>query len=186
VDRRGAGAARLQGLREKAFWLLHERNQFSGIAFPSRPGCGVPRGDVHQPLTAGTLVRGPEFEKLSVYFNVDHGTGKIRGLYMERNEAVRPLFRKWLAPFADLGAETLSLATTGGTDHTSFDAIGLPAFQFIQDPIDYWTRTHHSNADVYERIQPDDMKQMSTILAAFVYNAAMADQKLARRSAEGN
>jgi hypothetical protein len=142
---------------------------------------GAPRVRGSRSSERGTLVRGPEFEKFCAYFNVDHGTGKIRGLYMENNEAVRPIFRKWLAPFADLGAETLSFAATGGTDHVSFDGIGLPAFQFIQDPIDYWTRTHHSNADVFDRIQAEDMKQTSVILAAFVYNAAMADQKMPRK-----
>ena len=100
---------------------------------------------------------------------------------MESNEAVHPIFRKWLAPFADLGAQTLSASTTGGTDHVSFDAVGLPAFQFIQDPIEYWSRTHHSNADVYDRLQADDLKQASVILATFVYNAAMADEKLPRK-----
>ena len=101
---------------------------------------------------------------------------------MQSNEGVRPLFRRWLEPFSDLGAETLTLSNTGGTDHTSFDAINLPGFQFIQDPIDYWTRTHHSNEDVFDRVPPDDLKQAATILAAFVYNAAMADQKLPRKA----
>jgi carboxypeptidase Q len=127
------------------------------------------------------LVKASEYEKLSAYFNLDHGTGKIRGVYMQGNEKVRPLFRKWLAPFADLGAETLTVADTYGTDHTSFADVGLPGFQFIQDPIEYWSRTHHSNADVFDRIQADDMKQSSVIMAAFVYNAAMADEKVPRK-----
>jgi Zn-dependent M28 family amino/carboxypeptidase len=128
------------------------------------------------------LIRGPEYDRLSAYFNLDNGAGKIRGVYMQSNEGVRPLFRRWLEPFSDLGAETLTLSNTGGTDHTSFDAINLPGFQFIQDPIDYWTRTHHSNEDVFDRVPPDDLKQAATILAAFVYNAAMADQKLPRKA----
>src|SRR5205823_2179471 len=128
------------------------------------------------------LVRQREYEKLSAYFNLDNGTGKIRGVYMQGNEAVRPLFRRWLEPFSDLGAETLSLSDTGGTDHQSFDAIGLPGFQFIQDPIDYFTRTHHSNEDVFDRIQADDLKQAATIIAAFVYNAASMDEKLPRKA----
>src|SRR3989442_1076354 len=98
------------------------------------------------------LVRQREYEKLSAYFNLDNGAGKIRGVYMQGNEAVRPIFRRWLDPFSDLGAETLTLANTGGTDHTSFDAIGLPGFQFIQDPMDYRSRTHHSNEDVFDRV----------------------------------
>ncbi len=127
------------------------------------------------------LVRKPEYEKLSVYFNLDNGSGRIRGVHMQSNELVRPLFRKWLEPFRDLGAETLTASNTGGTDHLPFDAIGLPGFQFIQDPLEYWTRTHHANADVFDRIQFDDLKQASVIMAAFVYNAAMDDEKIPRK-----
>jgi Zn-dependent M28 family amino/carboxypeptidase len=127
------------------------------------------------------LVIKPEYERLSAYFNLDNGTGKIRGVYMEGNEAVRPIFRRWLQPFRDLGASTLSISPTGGTDHMSFDAIGLPGFQFIQDPIEYEPRTHHSNQDVYDRLQADDMKQASVIMAAFVYNAAIIDELLPRK-----
>jgi hypothetical protein len=132
--------------------------------------------------TTGGVVTKPEYEKLSGYFNLDNGTGKIRGVYLQGNDAVAPLFRKWLAPFRDMGASTLTLANTGGTDHLSYDAIGLPGFQFIQDNIEYETRTHHSNQDVYDRIQADDMKQAATIMAAFIYNTAMLDQKLPRKS----
>jgi len=127
-------------------------------------------------------VRGTEYEQLSVYFNLDNGTGKIRGVYLQGNEAVRPMFRRWLQPFADLEAETLSLSNTGGTDPQSFDAIGLPGFQFIQDSIEYNSRTHHSNEDVFDRIQGDDLKQAATILAAFIYSAAMLDEKLPRKA----
>jgi hypothetical protein len=123
------------------------------------------------------------FDKFSAYFNLDNGTGKIRGVYMQGNEAVRPIFRKWLQPFREMGASTLTISNTGGTDHQSFDGIGLPGFQFIQDEIEYDTRTHHSNQDVFDRIQGEDMKQASVIMAAFVYNAAMADQKLPRKPA---
>jgi hypothetical protein len=123
----------------------------------------------------------PEFNKFSAYFNLDNGTGKIRGVYMQGNEAVRPIFRKWLQPFREMGASTLSLSNTGGTDHQSFDGIGLPGFQFIQDEIHYETRTHHSNQDVYDQIQADDMKQAAVILASFVYNTATRDEKLPRK-----
>jgi hypothetical protein len=129
----------------------------------------------------GPLVLKPEHEKFSVYFNLDNGTGKIRGVYLQGNEAVRPIFRAWLQPFGDLGASTLTISNTGGTDHLSFDGVGLPGFQFIQDPVEYDTRTHHSNMDVYERLQADDMKQASVIMAAFLYNAAMRDEKLPRK-----
>jgi carboxypeptidase Q len=127
------------------------------------------------------LITTPEYNNLDAYFNLDNGTGKIRGVYLQNNETVRPLFRQWLVPFRDLGAGTLSITNTGGTDHLSFDAIGLPAFQFIQDEIEYDTRTHHSNQDVFDRVQGDDMKQAATIMAAFIYNAAMRDEKLPRK-----
>jgi hypothetical protein len=127
------------------------------------------------------LVRKGEYEKFSVYFNLDEGSGKIRGIFLQGNEAARPIFRRWLEPFTDLGAETLTLENAGGTDHLSFNSIGLPGFHFIQDPIEYWSRTHHSNADVYDRVQADDMKQAATIMAAFAYNAAMMDEKIPRK-----
>jgi carboxypeptidase Q len=133
-----------------------------------------------------TLVKKAEYENLSGYFNLDNGTGKIRGVYLQGNESIRSLFRQWLAPFKDMGANTLSISNTGGTDHLSFDAIGLPGFQFIQDEIEYDTRTHHSNQDVFDRIQADDMKQAATIMAAFVYQTAMRDQKLPRKPAPGS
>ncbi|MBO0799596.1 MAG: M28 family peptidase, partial [Blastocatellia bacterium] len=123
----------------------------------------------------------PDYDKLSVYFNLDNGTGKIRGVYLQGNEAVRPIFREWLLPFKEMGAATLSISNTGGTDHLSFDAIGLPGFQFIQDDIEYSTRSHHSNMDVFDRIQAEDLKQASTIMAAFLYNAAMLEEKLPRK-----
>jgi hypothetical protein len=134
---------------------------------------------------APKLITMPEYEKFSSYFNLDNGTGKIRGVYLQGNESARALFRQWLAPFRDMGAATLSISNTGGTDHLSFDAIGLPGFQFIQDEIEYDTRTHHSNQDVFDRIQGDDMKQASTIMAAFVYNAATRDEKLPRKAVAG-
>ena len=129
----------------------------------------------------GELKLKPEHEKLSVYFNHDNGSGKFRGIYLQGNEAARAIFRVWLAPFASMGASTVSLQNTGGTDHQSFDGVGLPGFQFIQDPLEYDTRTHHSNEDVYERVQADDMKQASVIMAAFAYNAAMRDEMFPRK-----
>jgi carboxypeptidase Q len=132
------------------------------------------------------LVKKPEYENFSAYFNLDNGTGKIRGVYLQGNEGVRPLFRQWLAPFRDMGATTLSISNTGGTDHLAFDGVGLPGFQFIQDEIEYDTRTHHSNQDVFDRIQADDMKQAATIMAAFVYNTAMRNEKLPRKPAPGS
>jgi len=133
---------------------------------------------------AGPVTVKPEQAKVSAYFNVDNGTGKIRGIYLQENEAVAPIFDAWIKPFKDLGMTTISMRNTGGTDHLSFDAVGIPGFQFIQDPIEYETRTHHSNMDVYDRLQPDDLKQISVIVASFVYDAAMRDQMLPRKPIE--
>ncbi len=146
-------------------------------------------GDGTQAASLAALTEGrtlpvvpkPAYEKFQAYFNLDNGTGKIRGVYLQGNEAVRPIFRRWLAPFREMGASTLTIANTGGTDHQAFDAIGLPGFQFIQDEIEYDTRTHHSNQDVYDRIQAEDMMQAATIMAAFIYNAAMMNERLPRK-----
>ncbi len=134
---------------------------------------------------AGPVTVKPEQAKVSAYFNVDNGTGKIRGIYLQENAAVEPIFEAWMKPFKDLGMTTITMRNTGGTDHLSFDAVGIPGFQFIQDPIEYETRTHHSNMDVYDRLQPDDLKQISVIVASFVYDAAQRDQMLPRKPIEG-
>jgi carboxypeptidase Q len=133
---------------------------------------------------AGEVTVKPEQAKVSGYFNVDNGTGKIRGIYTQENVAVAPIFEAWMKPFKDLGMNTITMRNTGGTDHQSFDAVGIPGFQFIQDPIEYDSRTHHSNMDVYDRLQPDDLKQISVIVAGFVYDAAMRDQMLPRKPIE--
>ena len=156
------------------------------VLFGGGGGGGGQNAQQQQPLT-----KLAEYDRFQAYFNIDNGTGKIRGVHMQGNDGVRPIFRKWLEPFKDpkwfsadkdMSAYTLSLSNTGGTDHLSFDAIGLPGFQFIQDPIEYDTRTHHSNMDVFDRIQADDMKQISIIVAAFVYQAAMMDEKMPRKA----
>ena len=123
----------------------------------------------------------PEQAKVSAYFNVDNGTGKLRGIYTQENSAVVPIFAAWGEPFHDLGFTTITNRTTGGTDHLSFDAVGIPGVQFIQDSVEYETLTHHSNMDVYERIQKDDMMQAAIIEASFLYNAAMRDEMLPRK-----
>jgi len=133
---------------------------------------------------AGPVTVKPEQAKVSAYFNVDNGTGKIRGVYLQENAAVSPVFEVWMRPFKDLGMTALTMRNTGGTDHLSFDAVGIPGFQFIQDPIEYETRTHHSNMDVYDRLQPDDLKQAAVIVASFVYDAAMRDKMLPRKPIE--
>jgi hypothetical protein len=123
----------------------------------------------------------PDHAKISGYFNVDNGSGKIRGVYLQGNDAMRPVFEAWLKPFQDLGAGTISIRGTGGTDHLSFDAVGVPGFQFIQDPLEYDSRTHHSNMDVYDRVQQADMMQMAAIVASFVYNASNREELLPRK-----
>ena len=128
-----------------------------------------------------TMLLKPEHAKLSAYFNLDNGTGRIRGVYLQGNDMARPIFEAWLAPFRDLGATAVSIRDTGGTDHLSFDAVGLPGFQFIQDPLDYETRTHHSNLDVYDHLQASDLMQASAVLASFVYNAATRPAMLPRK-----
>ena len=129
----------------------------------------------------GPLEVKPEQKFISAYFNVDNGTGKIRGIYLQGNAAIAPIFAQWMAPLKDLGVTTLTMRNIGGTDHLSFDAVGIPGFQFIQDDLDYETRTHHSNEDVVERLQPSDLKQIATVEAIFVYNAAQRDQMLPRK-----
>jgi carboxypeptidase Q len=123
----------------------------------------------------------PEQKLVSAYFNVDNGSGKIRGIYTQGNAAIGPIFAQWIAPLKDLGVTTITNRNTGGTDHLSFDAVGVPGFQFIQDELDYETRTHHSNEDTVERLQPADLKQIATVEAIFLYNAAQRDQMLPRK-----
>jgi carboxypeptidase Q len=123
----------------------------------------------------------PEHARLSGYYNLDNGTGKIRGIYLQDNDQVRPIFEAWLAPFSDLGASALTIRNTGSTDHVSFDGVGLDGFQFIQDPLDYGSRTHHSNMDLYDRLQPSDLEQASAIMAWFAYNTAARPEMLPRK-----
>ncbi|RPJ59947.1 MAG: M20/M25/M40 family metallo-hydrolase [Acidobacteria bacterium] len=129
----------------------------------------------------GELQLKPEYSKFSVYFNLDNGTGKIRGVYLQGNAAVQPIFEAWLKPVADLGATTTTLRNTGGTDHIPFDSVGLPGFQFIQDSVEYMSRTHHTNMDVFDRLQREDLMQASVVMAWFAYNAAMRDELVPRK-----
>jgi hypothetical protein len=130
---------------------------------------------------AGPLVLKPDQQKISGYFNVDNGSGKILGVYLQENVAETPIFAQWIEPLKDLGVTAISVRNTEGTDHESFDAVGVPGFQFIQDKLDYSSRTHHSNMDTYERLQPGDLAQAATVEAIFVYNTAMRDQMLPRK-----
>lgn len=152
--------------------------------FGSRPESTKPE-DLHLPAflrpPAGPLQVKPEQKLISVYFNLDNGAGMIRGIYLQENAAIRPIFAKWMEPFKDLGMTTLTLRNTGSTDHVSFDAVDIPGFEFLQDPLDYGTLTHHSNLDVYEHIRPADLQQAATIMAGFVYDAAMCDEMMPRK-----
>jgi len=123
-----------------------------------------------------------EQNTISAYYNLDNGSGKIRGIYTQNNPAVRDIFRAWLAPFADMGAAGgVTNSNTGSTDHLSFDAVGIPGFQFIQDPLEYETRTHHSNMDTYDHLSIPDLQQAAIIVAAFVYNTAMRNDMMPRK-----
>jgi Iap family predicted aminopeptidase len=128
-----------------------------------------------------TMQLTPEQKNISAYFNLDNGSGKIRGIYLQNNEAAGPIFKSWLQPFADLDATGVTKSNTGSTDHLSFDAVGIPAFQFIQDPLEYETRTHHSNMDVYDHLQIADLKQAAQVVAGFIYNAAMREEMIPRK-----
>lgn len=169
-----------QGLLGSQFYVQQHFGSRPPIDTPEMKGMPTLRRREAGPVTVK-----PEQAKVSVYFNVDNGSGKLRGVYLQENAAVAPIFEAWMQPFKDLGMTTLTMRNTGGTDHLSFDAVGIPGFQFIQDPLDYDTRTHHSNMDVYDRLQADDLKQAAVVVATFVYNAAMRDAMFPRKAIEG-
>lgn len=123
----------------------------------------------------------PGHKTVSAYYNLDNGTGKVRGIYLQNNEGAGSIFAKWLEPFHDLDAKTVTINNTGGTDHLAFDGVGIPGFQFIQDEIEYNTRTHHTNMDTYDHLVPEDLKQAATVIAAFVFNTAQIDEKIPRK-----
>ena len=124
----------------------------------------------------------PDHQKLSAYYNLDNGTGRIRGIWMQSNLGVKNIFEQWIQPIQDLGVDILGPRSVASTDHSSFDAVGLPAFQFIQERLEYNSRTHHSNMDTVDRVQRDDMVQIATVAAMFTYNTAMRDEKLPRKA----
>ena len=130
---------------------------------------------------AGPLTLKPEHKLISAYYNIDNGGGKIRGIYAQENNAIVPIFEQWIAPLKDLDVTTISARLTGSTDHMPFDEVGIPGFQFIQDPLDYETRSAHTNMDVYERLIPADLEQAAVVEAIFVYNTAMRDQMMPRK-----
>jgi hypothetical protein len=154
-----------------ALWSGEEQDYYGSMGYVKKH-FGDPR----------TMQLKPAHAKLAAYFNLDNGTGRIRGVNLQGNEAVRHIFEAWLRPFNYLGAQTLTSLNSGGTDHMSFDSVGLAGFQFIQDPIDYSTRTHHTNVDTYEYVIEDDLKISSVIVASFAYHAAMRDEMLPRKA----
>jgi carboxypeptidase Q len=172
-----------------ALWTGEEQGLFGSRGYATQHFGSAPRSTEPDQLklsefmrrATGPLQLKPEQQKVSGYFNVDNGSGKVRGVYLQGNAAISPIFAQWIAPLKDLGVTTLTMRNTGGTDHLSFDAVGIPGFQFIQDPLDYETRTHHSNMDTYERLQAEDLAQAALVEAIFVYNAAMRDQMLPRK-----
>jgi carboxypeptidase Q len=173
-----------------ALWSGEEQGLLGSRAyvsqhFASRPEPKTPPADADLPsflrTPTGPVTVKPEHAKLSAYFNLDNGTGKVRGVYTQENVAAAPIFERWIEPLRDLGVTTVSNRNTGGTDHLSFDSVGLPGFQFIQDEVEYETRTHHTNVDVYERLQREDLMQASVVMACFVYHAAMRDGMMPRK-----
>ena len=183
TDNAAGSAVMIEAMRIlKTLNLPMDRTVRMGLWGGEEPGLLGSRAYVTQHFADRADMRlKSEHAKLSGYFNVDNGTGRIRGVYLQGNDRMRPIFEEWFTPFADLGAGTITIRNTGGTDHTSFDAVGLPAFQFIQDPIEYDARTHHSNMDVYDRLQAADLRQMAAVVASFAYNAATRPDLLPRK-----
>jgi hypothetical protein len=170
-------------------WTGEEQGEFGSYGYVKQHFGHVPLSTAPDQLAlpdflrkpAGPVEVKPEQQKISGYFNLDNGSGKVRGIYLQQNAAVAPIFQQWIAPLQDLGVSTLTMRDTGGTDHEAFDSVGVPGFQFIQDQLDYTSRTHHSNQDTYERLQADDLAQAAVVEAIFVYNTAMRDQMLPRK-----
>lgn len=155
-------------------WTGEEQGLYGSCAY-TRQHFGYTDADSFHPTA--------EQARLAAYFNLDNGSGKIRGVYAQGNAAVVPIFDAWMGPFKSIGMTTTTLSNTGSTDHIAFDNLGLPGFQFVQDPLDYGSRTHHTNQDVYERLQPDDLMFNSAVLAAFAWQAAQRDERLPRKPA---
>jgi len=183
TDNAAGSAVMLEAMRIlKTLDLKMDRTVRIGLWDGEELGFLGSRGYVKEHFTdRESMALKPEYAKLSGYFNFDNGSGKIRGIYLQGNDMARPIFEAWLAPFNDLGATTVTIRNTGGTDHLSFDEVGLPGFQFIQDPLDYMTRTHHTNMDTYDRLQRSDLTQASAVIASFVYHAATRPEMLPRK-----
>jgi Zn-dependent M28 family amino/carboxypeptidase len=150
--------------------------EFAPPATPDPPGTPSYMSRNHGPLRTTK-----EWEKLDAYYNLDNGAGKIRGIYAQSNFAIGPIFKQWIAPLNDLGVSTVTERDTGSTDHESFDAVGLAGFEFLQDPLDYETRAHHSDMDTYDRLHPLDLEQAAVVEAIFLYNTSERDAMMPRK-----
>ncbi len=177
--RRTIRIALWSGEEEGLFGSLgYVKLHFGAFAPPATPDpAGLPSFMGHH----GAFQPTAEWEKLDAYYNLDNGTGKVRGVYTQGNFAIAPIFAQWIAPLADLGVTTITNRNTGGTDHLSFDAVGLPGFQFIQDPMDYETRTHHSDMDTVDRLHPADLEQAAVVEAIFLWNTSQRDAMMPRK-----
>ena len=171
-----------------ALWSGEEQGLFGSQGYVKQhfgtfgpPAIADPPGTPSFLATKGALTTTREWETLDAYYNLDNGTGKVRGVYTQGNYAIGPIFAQWIAPLKDLGVSTVSYRDTGGTDHLSFDAVGLPGFQYIQDPMDYETRTHHSDMDVYDRLHPSDLEQAAVVEAIFLYNTSEREAMMPRK-----
>ncbi|MFL5581518.1 MAG: M20/M25/M40 family metallo-hydrolase [Gemmatimonadaceae bacterium] len=184
TDNTAGSAVMMEAMRLiKAAGLRPKRTIRIGLWTGEEQGLLGSRAYVEQHYLGEGTRKTPEHARFAGYFNVDNGTGKIRGVYLQGNEAVRPIFDSWMAPFRSMGMTTLTPRNTGGTDHLAFDYVGLPGFQFIQDEVEYGTRTHHSNMDTYERLQAEDMRHNAVVVASFAYLAATRPEKLPRKAA---
>ncbi|MFQ5525132.1 MAG: M20/M25/M40 family metallo-hydrolase [Thermoanaerobaculia bacterium] len=171
-----------------ALWSGEEQGLWGSIEYVREHFASPPKTDDETEKKMSPLLWKKQFpleikpghEKLSAYFNLDNGSGRIRGVYTQENAAASPIFEAWLRPFHDLGADTVTNRNTGGTDHLPFDAVGLPGFQFIQDGLDYRSQTHHTNLDTYDHSRAEDLKQASVVMASFLYHAAQRDERFPR------
>jgi hypothetical protein len=174
-----------------ALWSGEEQGLYGSQAYVSQHLGSRPKpkdpavaemSEFEWPSSVGPFKTKPEYAKLSAYFNMDNGGGKVRGIYGQENAAVIPIFEAWMHPLRDLGATVVTMQPTDATDHIPFDAAGIPAFQFIQDELDYSGRTHHTNMDVVDHLEADDLKQASVVVATFLYQAAMRPERLPRKA----
>jgi Zn-dependent M28 family amino/carboxypeptidase len=160
---------------------IHGSNAYVERHFATRPRNADPAKAALGPYFNNRtypVTPGPDYGRMAGYFNVDNGSGRLRGIYAEGNYAAAPLLKEWLAPFADMDAATVVSSRTGSTDHVYMQSVGLPAFQFIQDPLDYMSRTHHTSVDTYDHLRAEDLRQAAVVMASVLLSAANADKPL--------